>query len=87
MSQGRKLPLQTLIRVSDEKGVQELLYYGEFTMSRHKSFLNIGSDPSDLIKLILTSHKMKIVPTNMKLNAMVIGWNMKKKLFRLIYQL
>ncbi len=48
-------------------------------MSRRKSFSNIGSDPSDLIKLILTSRKMKIVPTNMKLNAMVIGWNMKKK--------
>jgi len=79
LSQGRKLPLQTSIRVSDENGVQELLYYGKFTMSRRKSFSNIGSDPSDLIKLILTSSKMKIVPTNMKLNAMVIGWNMKKK--------
>jgi hypothetical protein len=48
-------------------------------MSRRKSLLNIGSDPSHLIKQILSSRKMKIVPTNIKLNAMVIGWNMKKK--------
>ena len=84
LSQGRKLPLRALIRLLDKMGAQQMLYYGVFTMSRCKLFLNIGPDPSDLIKQILSSRKMKIVPTNMKLNAMVIGWNIKKNLFCLI---
>jgi len=79
LSQVRKLPLRTSIRVSDKKGVHELLYYGVFTMSRRQLCLKTGSDPIYLIKQILSSRKMKIVPTNTKLNAMVIGWNMKTK--------
>jgi len=78
LSQGRKLPLRASIRLLDKMGAQQVLYYGVFTMLRCKSFLNIGPDPSDLIKQILSSRKMKIVPTNMKLNAMVFGWNVNK---------
>jgi hypothetical protein len=82
----RNLPLQTSTRVLEKKCDPQVLYHGVFTMLIHQLFLNIRPNPIPSIEDIVSSRKMKIVPTNAKFNALVIGWNIKKKLLHLIYQ-
>ncbi len=74
------MPLTTKTTKVREKSDPQLLYHCGFTMVMRHQNTNRRPNPSRSIDEILSNRRMRNIPTNARLNALVESWSLSSRI-------